>query len=257
MTQVAVAHHAVSGRQWAPPNEIAVRGTVVLLPGRGEHAGVYERFGRRLAADGYHVHALDGVDTESAAAAVASAPPGPVVLAGADVGALRALAFAVRGDPRLTGLLLAGVPSTGPVVGVDLGALAWVDELAARTACPTHQARLSDDSGVVRGGLATPVPAELTGIVAEPSLADLAIPVLFVHGGADVIAPLAGARTLAGRLPAAELAIVDGGRHDVLNDLHHRTVAAHVTQWLERLRTSPAAASILTVESVSYRGGTR
>ncbi|MYV54557.1 lysophospholipase, partial [Streptomyces sp. SID3212] len=45
-------------RSWHPPEGIAPRGTLFVLPGRGEHPLVYERFGRRLAADGYRVHAL-------------------------------------------------------------------------------------------------------------------------------------------------------------------------------------------------------
>ncbi|WP_146616365.1 hypothetical protein [Kitasatospora sp. SolWspMP-SS2h] len=41
--------------RWEPAPGTAVRGTVVLLPGRGEHPGVYARFGRRLASDGYRL----------------------------------------------------------------------------------------------------------------------------------------------------------------------------------------------------------
>ncbi|MFI0507495.1 hypothetical protein ACH3WN_32360 [Streptomyces albogriseolus] len=40
-------------RAWDEPEGIAPHGTLVVLPGRGEHGGVYERFGRRIAADGY------------------------------------------------------------------------------------------------------------------------------------------------------------------------------------------------------------
>ena len=43
---------------WWESGSAALRGTVVVLPGRGEAPGVYERFGRRLAADSYRVHAL-------------------------------------------------------------------------------------------------------------------------------------------------------------------------------------------------------
>ncbi|GDY59799.1 hypothetical protein SVIO_104220 [Streptomyces violaceusniger] len=70
---------------WDEPAGIAPRGTLVLLPGRGEHGGVYERFGRRIAADGYRVRTLG--DASSAPEAVAEAAtkllrdetlPGPV-----------------------------------------------------------------------------------------------------------------------------------------------------------------------------------
>jgi hypothetical protein len=47
------------------------------------------------------------------------------------------------------------------------------------------------------------------------------------------------------RLPTAEFATVQNGRHDVLNDAAHRAVAAHIVQRLERPRSG---ATILTVE---------
>ena len=43
---------------WTEPEGIAVRGTLVVIPGRGEQPAHYERFGRRIPADGYRVHAV-------------------------------------------------------------------------------------------------------------------------------------------------------------------------------------------------------
>ena len=36
---------------WNEPDGVSPRGTLVVIPGRGEGPSVYERFGRRLAAD--------------------------------------------------------------------------------------------------------------------------------------------------------------------------------------------------------------
>ena len=57
-------------------------------------------------------------------------------------------------------------------------------------------------------------------------------PPLGLHGGADTISPLDEAR---GHYPGA-LVTIAGGRHDVLNDVTHRTVAATIVPFLERLR---------------------
>lgn len=38
---------------WAEPDGIAPRGTLIVIPGRGEQPELYERFGRRIAGDGY------------------------------------------------------------------------------------------------------------------------------------------------------------------------------------------------------------
>lgn len=214
---------------WSPPPAVATRGTVVLFPGRGEHPGVYERFGRRIAADGYEVRAPEKDLTDFTDAAR------PFVLAGSDTGALRALAVAAENP--VDGLLLAGVP----VPSAQRVTLDWDAELDARTACPTHQARLTADPAFERGGLTEAVSAVPDGVE------QITVPVLFLHGDADLVSPIAGARRLAGRLPHAEFATVHSGRHDVLNDASHRTVAAHVVQWLERLRSGT---TILTVSAV-------
>ncbi|MEU9129702.1 alpha/beta hydrolase [Kitasatospora sp. NPDC048540] len=222
---------------WHPAPGVTPRGTLLLLPGRGEHPGVYARFGRRLAFDGYTVHALaDRADGDGLSARVAEArtAPGPVVLAGSDTGALRALAAA--GQARPDALLLAAPPATEPGPAAQDGTPDWSDELAARTACPVHRGLLAEDPGFRPGRLALAVPADLAG-AARAAAPDL--PVLLLHGDADPVAPPAGARRLAARLPGAELLLVAGGLHDVLNDAAHRTVAAQIVQWLERLRLGP------------------
>jgi len=250
-----------------------------VLPGRGEHGGVYERLGRRLANDAYVVHALD-VSAHDDLAALARKVAGisrgaitPVVLAGSDTGALQALALAAGGSVTVDGLLLAGLPladSAGladltvsypdagsgsePDLASDLDdgqsdSAHWDGELAARTTCPAHRARLTEDAAFTRGGLADPVPAHLDPLSAELSLEEVRTPTLLLHGGSDPIAPLDPVRIVAARLPRAELAVTEDGRHDVLNDATHRTVAAQVVQWLERLRNGPELAPIIAVEA--------
>lgn len=84
------------------PEGPAIRGTVVVVPGRGETRETYTRLGRRLAADAYRVRVVDAVHLDAddpagsltrfgaqVAEAVAgtAGPDGvarPVVLVGAD-----------------------------------------------------------------------------------------------------------------------------------------------------------------------------
>lgn len=230
---------------WFPEGPAAVRGTVVVLPGRGEHGGVYERFGRRLAYDAYAVHALDTVaGLSDVAAKLAADAVEPFVLAGSDTGALSALALALSGETTISGLILSGVP------GRDLLAAPgdWQQELEARTACPTHRARLDADQDFVRGALSEPVSPELLSALDDPALDTLPVPALVLHGTDDPLSPASAASALADRLPGSELALARTPSHDVLNDAIHRTVAAHVVQWLERLRTDGGPArSLLAV----------
>lgn len=235
---------------WLPTGPALVRGTVVVLPGRGEHGGVYERLGRRLAYDAYAVHAFDVApdtpadDVRDLVLGLADTVARPLVLAGSDTGALHALRLALSGYVPLAGLLLSGIPAAAPDGAEDIG---WERELEVRTACPTHRARLADDPDFERGALSSPVPAELLAVLDDPALPAFPVPALILHGADDPIAPAAGAFELADRLPAAELVIARTSAHDVLNDAIHRTVAAHVVQWLERLREGRLGSPLLAV----------
>ncbi|WP_235486664.1 lysophospholipase, partial [Frankia sp. AvcI1] len=251
---------------WDNPPAVAPRGTIILVVGRGEHPGVYERFGTRIAFDGYRVRVV-GDPTADADAVTAdirtllSDPdlPAPRVLAGSDAGAAFVAALVATGTVQADALLLVGLPpadadaSAGTAAPADATSIAagatgtgtgatgagatrtgatgagdedgegegrWAAELAARTACPTHQARLSADPHLRRGGLDTPVPPAW---LADGDLGRVDLPVLGLHGTADLVSPLGQARARYAAAPRAELVTIDGGRHDALNDATHRT----------------------------------
>ena len=221
---------------WTEPEGMACRGTLVVIPGRGEQPAHYERFGRRVAADGYRVHAVTDPTADPALTVsqvsgqlAGSGTPGPGVLAGSDTGALFAAGLAASGQvPGLDALVLAGLPTAE--AGDSAGS--WVQELDVRTACPAHRARLSAP-GLRRGALYEPVP---DGWAEWANLGSVTQPVLGLHGADDPVSPLPAARARYAAAPAAELVSITGGRHDVLNDVTHRTVAATIVLFLERLR---------------------
>ncbi|MFT4229075.1 MAG: hypothetical protein QM602_02170, partial [Microbacterium sp.] len=51
---------------WEPAAGTRVRGTLAVIGGRDESARVYERFGRRLAADGYAVGVFETAEAAAA-----------------------------------------------------------------------------------------------------------------------------------------------------------------------------------------------
>ncbi|MGP3776575.1 alpha/beta hydrolase [Streptomyces sp. SDT5-1] len=234
------------------PEGLLTRGTVLVVPGRGETRAVYERFGRRLAADAYRVRVVDtpeplgddldaGLDTLAARLAEAvdgaadgpgGTPAAPLVLVGADSGA--AAVAALVADParadrlRADAVILAGLPGRVPAATE-----AWDEELDVRTACPTHRGVLTDDTHVRRGELNTPVPAALLERDHD-SATDL--PQLLLVGDADPLADRDALAVTAEKAAAARLAVVHGAHHDVLNDKQHRSVAAEVVTFLEALR---------------------
>ena len=252
---MTIAEQQVPVLSWAEPEGIAVRGTLVVIPGRGEQPAHYERFGRRISADGYRVHAVTdpAADADLTLAQVTEqltgpGEPGPRVLVGSDTGALFAAGLAATGQaPGLDALVLAGLPTSyvgGPAAQAGPAADSWDEELDTRTACPTHRARLSGP-GLRRGALYEPIP---DGWSQRADLGAVTVPILGLHGSDDPVSPLAAVRARYATAADAELVRIAGGRHDALNDLTHRTVAATVVIFLERLRLGPGLPRIAISE---------
>ena len=217
------------------PEGPAPRGTLVVVGGRGESAEVYRRFGTRLAFDAYPVHALGDPSRDPDAARrrilelSSGELPRPLVLIGSDTGALFAAALAAEGAvPDLAGLILAGLPVHADATSAG----DWDEELEARTTCPTHRGRISADL-VAPGALYAAIP---DGWIEAAPLDEITVPTLALHGQDDPISPLDDARESLAAVADLELVTVAAARHDVLNDQSHRTVAAAVVSWLERLR---------------------
>ena len=203
-----------------------VRGTVALVTGRGERTPVYERFGTRLSADGYTVGVFEG-DADAASAWLGTIEEGVTVLAGSDTGAaavLRELAQGAAADAAI----IAGTPVDAAAEPTD----------AERTACPLHL-----------GVLGTPeARTAIVETVTVPDAADLAaisVPVIAVHGGADAVAPFADAAAVLQAVPDLTLLETVDGLHDALNDASHRSVAASLVLFLERLRAGDAHAPVV------------
>lgn len=241
---------------WTEPQGLSPRGTLIVIPGRGESPDVYERFGRRIASDAYRVHAVADPAADEALAweqiSAALGGPAPVVLAGSDTGALYAAGLVASGRlPAAHALVLAGLPATAEPAGPRSSgqvsaARSWDEELEVRTACPTHRGRLAG-SALRRGALYQPVP---DGWAELADLSAVTLPILGIHGAADQVSPLTAARAAYAAAPRAELVSIAGGRHDALNDLTHRTVAATIILFLERLRIGPDLPAIAVRESL-------
>jgi alpha-beta hydrolase superfamily lysophospholipase len=172
------------------------------------------------------------------ALAEAAEPGSPLVLAGHSLGGVAAAVSAVRGAANYDGVILSGTP---------LSPLEWVIALREEgdgdlaldpsdlSSDPFYLDELENDplAFTSAAGAQTlldvlpPAWAEL-----EQGLGDVALPVLFVHGGADPIAPVSDARAWSARIPNGRIAEFVEARHDVLNESAHREVAAAITQFV-------------------------
>jgi alpha-beta hydrolase superfamily lysophospholipase len=239
---MTVADQDAAIASWDEPAGLMPRGTLIVIPGRGEQPGVYERLGRRLSADAYRVRVVTDptADLALATAEVAAVLAGsdavaPRVLVGSDTGALFAAGLAAAGQAAgVDALVLAGLPVPVPPAAASSGggAASWADELDSRTTCPTHRERIAGPE-LRRGALYEPVPG---GWDERADLAAVRVPVLGLHGAEDPISPLAAVRPRYAAAPDAELVAIAGTRHDALNNMTHRTAAATIVLFLERLR---------------------
>lgn len=246
------------------PSELRTRGTVLVVPGRGETSATYGRFGRRVAADSYRVRVLpEPPPAESADAALGQLGDAltaallgidgelvrPLVLVGADLSAATLAALVATEAPAAAwwpdALVLAGLPGYGAhEIEGD-----WESELDVRSHCPVHRGVLSGDATIQRGALGAPV---------DDALLDLAYgstsgrPQLLLVGDADPLADRELLTRAAKALPAGGLSVVHGAHHDVLNDLQHRSVAAAVVTFLEIVKGGRPLRPIVVSESTAW-----
>lgn len=215
---------------WDEPAGATPRGTLVVLPGRGETDASYARFGTRLAADAYKVRVvpvdlddLTGTRERVEKLLADESLPSPKVLVGADTGAT--LAATLVGEVPADAAVIAGLALPGSTADGT-----WDDQVDARTACPVHRSVLDGDLLLDREALDRPLPWSTVELAAPDK------PVLVVHGTADRITPAAEATAPYTGAAGARVWLVEGGRHDILNDVSHRSVAATVVLFLESLK---------------------
>lgn len=239
-------------RHWAAENPTAA---VVFLHGFGEHTGVYHRYAFALNARGIDVWAVDqrghglspgergefGTIEMSAALADAlttvverATPDLPLVAAGHSFGAVVTLLRVLDAPGRHRAAVISGAP------------LAPVAELLdADTSLALEPAWLSADEFYLDSLENDPlafVDADTVGLARELDrawdrfgslLPTLTVPTLAVHGTDDPIADVGAVRAYAETIEALTLLEIDGGRHDVLNDVEHRRVVAAVADFVD------------------------
>jgi alpha-beta hydrolase superfamily lysophospholipase len=213
----------------------AVRGTVVVIGGRGESPEVYERFADRIAVDGYRISAFgDSRANEDAVVdevrrLLDATEAGPKLLVASDSGV--AIAWRAIASGRID---VDGVVSAGALTAEGASAVEGALEIEQRTACPVHRGRLAREGVLTTGALTSAAASDEVDV-------DLArrilVPALVFHGDSDTLSDPDDAFDVYAALPNARVFALQGGKHDVLNDLTHRTVAAEVVQFVERLRT--------------------
>lgn len=254
---------------WRPEGE--PRSAVVLVHGIGEHSGRYLNVVTGLVPRGHAVYGFDHRghgrspgqrghvgswaeyrdDVEAFVRLVRGQEPGrPVFLFAHSMGALIALDYLPAGQQLLTGAVISGAPIAP--VGVAKPVLVILAKILSRV-WPTFVLRtqldveaISRDPEVVRAYRTDPFihkvasarwGAEGIDVVrrVRGNASQIALPVLFIHGGADRLNAASGIAPYAERLssPDKTVQIYPDAFHEPHNDVDHATVVADVAAWIE------------------------
>jgi len=237
------------------------RAAVALVHGLAEHSGRYEHVGARLAKAGYSVFTADlrghgrspgfpgevgGLADwlEDAAGIVLrarfAASGRPVFLLGHSLGALVGAAYLADHPDMVDGVVLSGT--------AVLAGMALLSAMADPDGQGIPPSAISRDPAVVQAYVDDPlvfadrVTPEANAAALEAAIEvnqsgrRLTMPVLMVHGGADAIADVEGARELFASIasPDKELIVYDGLYHEVMNEPEQDRVLDDVVGWLDR-----------------------
>jgi alpha-beta hydrolase superfamily lysophospholipase len=256
------------GECWLP--ESSSRAVVVLAHGKDEHSGRYRHIIEALTEDGYAVFAHDHrghgrsdgqrgvierfddyVDDFDLLVGYARRqhPESPLFLLGHSMGGLIATRYALAHQQLLAGMILSG-PAF--LIGEDVPgwkkrALLLLGRVAPNHRLPPSEpGTLSRDPEVERTFAADPLChneptrvgfARELYIAAEatrPRGAEVTIPLLIMHGGADTLTSPHGSEQFFRAASSTDktLRVWPDNRHEIINDLDKETVIAYMLDWL-------------------------
>jgi len=261
-----VAADMLFRRGWLPHSPHAA---IVICHGFGEHSGRYEHVGRWLARHGFAVHAYDHLghgrstgrrahserfddfldDLGCMVERVGAESAGlPVFVFGHSMGGLVAASFARERSPELAGVVLSapalGLPPNATQFKVRLAG--WLRKLwpTANVSAGIDPKDLCSDTVVVRDYVSDPLVQSRMSVSLACELferiertgaggADLALPLLVMHGDADAICPPQASEAFARSAPRGRLLRYRELRHEILNEPSRESLLGDLRGWLE------------------------
>jgi len=253
-------------QSWRPDGP--TKGTLLIVHGLKDHGSRYAETAAQLVERGYAVCAADLrghgqsegdrvridsfdeylEDLDIYLKRVRDAESGALFLMGHSMGGAIATLYTITQKPTLAGLVLSGAALDPGASGLAIGALKAFAAIAPRFGGFQLDLKyFSRDAEVVAACRADPLvhqpgaplrtAVELINAVGriQAAMAEVRLPVLIMHGGADRITPPEGSRTLHERAQSERktLRIFDGLYHDLLHEPEKEDVRAVIVEWLD------------------------
>jgi alpha-beta hydrolase superfamily lysophospholipase len=259
-------------REWETPG--AAKGTILLIPGLGEHTGRYLHVGDFFQGAGFNVVAIDvrgqgrsgGTPVyvkhydqflEDVRAGIGLVKVFPLVVFGHSFGGQLALSLAARNEPNIAGYIASApwLALTKPPTPWSVGIASILNVLFPKCRFPTgiersqnskdetHLDSLADLD--LNHGFIT-VRAYFEIAAGARRLRDLPranVPVLIGHGKPDPVTSVEASIAFYRRLdaPAKELMIYEGFLHELHNERDRERVLEDYLAWIEKMRLSARA----------------
>lgn len=264
----AAGHPELYWQGWLPTGRL--RAVVVLAHGASEHGGRYAHVGERFARSSYGLYAMDhrghgrspgqpgNIDSMDAVVGdlhafmgiVAARHKGAkVFLFGHSMGGMVAIAYALRYQTRLPGLIL-----TGPLAALE--AASPVQRLAGRVLSALTPSLpiigipaegVSRDPEVVAAYVADPLNyhgklrartvGEMVATAAgfPAAVGSLTLPLLVMHGTADTLSPPGGGELVYEGAASQDktLRMWEGLYHELVNEPEQEEVMGEIVAWLD------------------------
>lgn len=220
---------------------------LLLLHGFGEHTGHYHRLAAHLNTAGIDVWAPDHIghghtggtpgmfdsvdDLATAGQEVLDLmertnPTLPTVVVGHSLGAVTGALLVIQNPDRFRGLVMTGAPLWGLPETLDTSGELVMSREESYLDALEHDP-LGFDTAPAEPNLWRAVDQAAQNIRARLPLVTL--PILMIYGEHDVFSSTEDAASFANGLPAAELVVIEGGFHDIPNDVAHRRVGGLIS----------------------------
>jgi lysophospholipase len=258
---------------------------LLLVHGFAEHSGRYEHVGNWFAERGVAVHAYDHRghgrsqgprnyvhsfddyldDLSILLEIVEREHPGvPVTIVGHSMGGLISTAFVRERKPAITSLVTSGPAlALGPAMGGLrmwlLRVLSWIlPRILIPSGLPSdglsrdpEVARLYDADPLVDPRITPRLAVAMTNAIARTSGggAEIAVPMLMLHGGDDPLCAVAGSEAFfsslpPGAAPPSAIHVYPNLLHEIFNEPEKERIFEQIDGWLRGLAAaSPKAAS--------------